>query len=708
MPLPSPIDTRKLRIRCLHVLLAFGTAVSLAACGGDDDDNGNPSTPPPAAQESATAQLALLASTDLHFNVRSYDYFKLAEDPSYGFERTATLIREARKAFPNSLLVDNGDTIQGTALADYEAQVEPIPCGQQLSMYKAMGVLQYDAGTLGNHEFNYGLPFLNQALGGGLNVEGVDASKRCAGPGFPMALANVKSVKTNETLLPPYVILDREITATQEDGDTVKLPIKIGLVGLTTPGIMNWDKRHLQGKVTVEGGLEAAQRYVPEVRAQGADLVFVLLHGGMSDAQYSSDMENPGLYVAQVPGIDGLVMGHQHGVFPDRGTNPAYKFNGVDNQAGLVHGVPAVMPSSWGKALGVIDYALKWDGAKWQLDRSKTKVELRNILTGKNSQGANQYVAADAAVAAAVEAQHNAAIEYVKTPIGDSDFRMSTLFADVGDPGAIQLVNQAQQSYVSQYIQDNLPEYASLPVLSISAPFKAGFQGGSDYTDVAAGDLAIYHAADLYLYPNTVYAVKVNGAELKLWLENAALRFNQIDPAKAEDQWLIKDTKTGQVPPGKSPFAGYNFDMFTSADIQYEIDVTQPEGSRIKNLRYRGEPVDGKEFIVATNNYRAESSARYILGDGKEFDIVYASPDANRDVVINYIKAHPHITRAENGSARSWRFTPVNTAGAVLFKSGKNALGVAQEAGLENVSLVTADDGSGEERAVYRIDLSQD
>ena len=101
MPLPSPIDTRKLRIRCLHVLLAFGTAVSLAACGGDDDDNGNPSTPPPAAQESATAQLALLASTDLHFNVRSYDYFKLAEDPSYGFERTATLIREARKAFPN-------------------------------------------------------------------------------------------------------------------------------------------------------------------------------------------------------------------------------------------------------------------------------------------------------------------------------------------------------------------------------------------------------------------------------------------------------------------------------------------------------------------------------------------------------------------------------------------------------------------------------
>ncbi|WP_413816415.1 bifunctional 2',3'-cyclic-nucleotide 2'-phosphodiesterase/3'-nucleotidase [Pigmentiphaga sp.] len=692
------------RRRCLHALLALGTALSLAACGGDDDDA--PSIPP-AAQESATAQLALLASTDLHFNVRSYDYFKLAEDPSYGFERTATLIREARRAHPNSILVDNGDTIQGTALADYEAQVHPVPCEQQLSMYQAMAVLQYDAGTLGNHEFNYGLPFLNQALGGGLDVEGVDPNKRCAGPGFPMTLANVKSLKSGKPLLPPYVILEREITATQEDGDTVKLPIKIGLVGLTTPGIMNWDKRYLEGKVDVVGGREAAQQYVSQARAQGADLVFVLLHGGMSDANYSADMENPGLYVAQVPGIDGLVMGHQHNSFPDRGANPIYTFNGVDNQAGTVHGVPAVMPSSWGKALGVIDYSLKWDGSAWQIDKSKTQVELRNTLVDPEAQGAAQYVAADAAVAAAVQSQHDAAVQYVKTPIGSSDFRMSTLFADVGDPGAIQLVNQAQQSYVSRFIQDNLPQYAQLPVLSISAPFKAGFQGGTDYTDVAAGDLAIYHAADLYLYPNTVYAVKVNGAELKLWLENAALRFNQIDPAKTEDQWLIKDTKTGQVPAGKTAFAGYNFDMFTSPDIQYEIDVTQPEGSRIKNLRYQGEPVDGKEFIVATNNYRAESSARYILGEGKEFDIVYASPDANRDVVINYIKEHPQITRAQNGSARSWRFTPVNTAGAVLFKSGKNALPVAQSAGLSNISLVAADDGSGEGRATYRIDLAQ-
>jgi 2',3'-cyclic-nucleotide 2'-phosphodiesterase/3'-nucleotidase len=224
---------------------ALALAAILAACGGSDDDG--------SANAGATATLAVLETTDLHFNVRSYDYFKLAEDKSYGFERTATLVRAARKEFANTLLVDNGDTIQGTALADYEATISPIPCTQQLSMYKAMGALGFDAGTLGNHEFNYGLPFLNQVLGGGLDVEGVDATKKCAGAGYPMALANVYSSKTKKPLVQPYTILERTLTAKGADGKEVKLPIKVGVIGFTTPGIMNWDKRYLEGKVYTEG-----------------------------------------------------------------------------------------------------------------------------------------------------------------------------------------------------------------------------------------------------------------------------------------------------------------------------------------------------------------------------------------------------------------------------------------------------------------------
>ena len=667
-------------------LAAIASAAALTACGGSGSDD--------ATSQSATATLAVLETTDLHFNVRSYDYFKLAEDKSYGFERTATLVRAARKEFANTLLVDNGDTIQGTALADYEAAVSPIACTQQLSMYKAMGALGFDAGTLGNHEFNYGLPFLNQVLGGGLDVDGVDPAKKCAGAGYPAVLANVYSSKTKKPLVQPYAILERKLTATGKDGKSVTLPIKVGVIGFTTPGIMNWDKRYLEGKVYTEGAVESATKYVPELRAKGADIVVALLHGGLDGGAYSATMENPGLYLSKVPGIDAMVMGHQHSVFPDTAATPAFTQPGVDNKAGTVNGVPAVMASSWGKALGVIQLSLQWDGKAWAVNKGASKSELRNIQS-KNAAGATVYVDADPAVAPLIESQHQAAIQYVKTPIGSTDFRMSTLFADVGDPGAIQIVNQAQRDYVAAYIQASLPQYKDLPVLSVSAPFKSGFQGGADYTDVAAGPLAIYNAADLYLYPNTVYAVKVNGADIKGWLEAAAKRFNQIDPAKTGEQQLI------------STFPGYNFDMFTTDDVQYEIDVTQAVGSRIKNLTYLGKPIDtAKEFVIATNNYRATSGKSFIDKlDGS--GTIWASPDANRDVVIDYVRKNASVTRAANGAGKSWRFTPVKTAGDVVFSSGANALSVAQAAGLANVSLLAADDGTGKGTSKYKLDLSK-
>lgn len=317
-----------------YVLVAFGSAALLAACGGSDDN----SQPPAQSSQPATATLAVLETTDLHFNVLSYDYFKLAEDKTYGFERTATLIRDARKEFANTLLVDNGDTIQGTALADYEAIVKPIPCTQQLSMYKAMAALNFDAGTLGNHEFNYGLPFLNQVLGGGLDVDGVDSKQKCAGNGYSTVLANVYSSKTQQPLVPPYAVLERTMVAKGSDGKEVKLPIKIGVIGFTTPGIMNWDKRYLEGKIYTEGAVESAQKYVPELRAKGADVVVALLHGGLDGSAYSATMENPGLYLSKVAGIDAMVMGHQHSIFPDLTAKPAYSQAGVDNAAGTING----------------------------------------------------------------------------------------------------------------------------------------------------------------------------------------------------------------------------------------------------------------------------------------------------------------------------------------------------------------------------------
>jgi 2',3'-cyclic-nucleotide 2'-phosphodiesterase/3'-nucleotidase len=640
----------------------------------------------------ATAVLAVLETTDIHSNVLGYDYYKLAPDPSFGLDRTATLIAQARKEFANTLLLDNGDTIQGTALADYQALVAPLRCDQTLTVYKVMNQLGFDGGGIGNHEFNYGLAYLSQVTGSRFDVDGVDPAKpRCAGPAFPQVLANVYSTKSRKQLFAPYRIIAKQITAQGADGKPVTATVKVGIIGFAPPTILAWDKRWLDGKVYTEGVRETALKYIPQMRAEGADLVIAISHGGLDDSPYTPDMENGNYHLSQVPGIDAMLLGHSHQVFPNAASGVAqFKLAGVDKAAGLVNGVPTTMANLWGKHLGVIGLHLTHDGTRWVVDKRKTTVEARGAQLADKS-----FVAPDPAVAALVAAEHEATIGYVKTPVGASAFRMSSYFADVGDVSAIAVVNHAQADYVATYVKASLPQYAALPVLSMASAFKSGSAGVTDYTDVKAGDIALNNAADLYLYPNTLYAVKVDGAGLKAWLEHGAGRFNTIDPAAAAPQELVDPS-----------FPSYNFDTITSSDVSYEIDVTQPVGKRIGKLSYRGKPVAAtQEFIVATNNYRASGGGAFPGLDGSK--TVFASPDNNRDVLIAYIKGARQLTFAAHGAQRSWRFAKVKTAGPVVFRSAPGVLALAEQAGISNVSLLRADDGGGKGYSLYAVDLSR-
>jgi 2',3'-cyclic-nucleotide 2'-phosphodiesterase/3'-nucleotidase len=427
------------------------------------------------------------------------------------------------------------------------------------------------------------------------------------------------------------------------------------------------------------------------MRAKGAELVVAISHGGLDDSPYSPTMENGNYYLAQVGGIDALLLGHSHQAFPNPSSTAAqFNLPNVDKVKGRVFGVPTVMANLWGKNLGVVRLQLRHDGRRWRVEDDRTVVESRTTQQPDKS-----FVAPAPGVMPLVAEEHEATIRYVKTPIGSAGFRMSTYFADVGDSSAIQVVNQAQADYVRRYVAANLPQYAKLPVLSVSAAFKSGAAGVADYTDVAAGDLALNNAADLYLYPNALAVVKVDGAGLKAWLEKAASRFNTIDPDKAEPQELIN---TG--------FAGYNFDTVTAPELSYEIDVTQPPGSRIGKLLLHGAPIEpGQEFLVATNNYRASGGGNFPgLNGGKT---VLAAPDASRDVLIAWIKAAKHLTREANGLQRSWRFARVQTRGRVVFHSAPGKLELARAAGLTNVSAVREDDGQGRGFALYAVDLAK-
>jgi 2',3'-cyclic-nucleotide 2'-phosphodiesterase/3'-nucleotidase len=441
------------------ILAAAMAAAGLAGCSNNGD--APPAAAPAPYAEGTTVTLALLETTDLHANVMSYNYYSLAEDTTLGVERTSTLVQAARAEFPNNILLDNGDTIQGTLLGDLQAVTSPVPCSATLAIHKAMNSMKFDAGGMGNHEFNYGLPYLSQVTNTEFGIPGVSKpAGNCGAPAFPLVLTNVTGVASDKPIFSPYTLLAREFAGTGPDGKPVSVKLNIGVISFVPPQILEWDQKNLAGKVAVSGAVEAARKYVPELRAKGANLVVALSHGGLDTSAYSPKMENASYHLT-TPGmdIDALMIGHSHLIFP-KGKEPGAaaldaSFTAlpasanVDGANGFVNGVPTVMAQSWGRLLGIIKMQLVYQGNKWVVAPGKTTVESRGF---KYTDGATN-VKADPAIAAQVATEHAATIAYAKQPLGVStDFQMSAYFALAGDVSAIQLVNQAQIDYVKNFI----------------------------------------------------------------------------------------------------------------------------------------------------------------------------------------------------------------------------------------------------------------
>ncbi|CAK6488967.1 2',3'-cyclic-nucleotide 2'-phosphodiesterase/3'-nucleotidase [Pantoea sp. Nvir] len=585
------------------------------------------------ALHAATVDLRLLETTDLHSNMMDFDYYKDTPTEKFGLVRTASLIHAARQEVKNSVLVDNGDIIQGSPLGDYMA-AKGLQQGEIHPVYKAMNTLDYSVGNLGNHEFNYGLPYLRKAL---------------AGARFPYVNANIIDLQTNRPMFTPWLIKPVEVT--DRDGKTQRL--KIGFIGFAPPQIMVWDKANLQGKVRVEDITETARRYVPQMRAQGADLVVAIPHSGLSSEPYHAMAENSVYYLSQVAGIDAILFGHAHAVFPSK---EFAAVKGADIAKGTLNGVAAVMPGMWGDHLGVVDLVLTNEAGRWQV--SDRKAEARPIYDAAQKKS---LAAEDPALVKVLAEDHRATREFVAKPIGRSADVMYSYLSLVQDDPTVQIVNNAQRAYVEHFIQGD-PDLGHLPVLSAAAPFKAGGRKNdpASYTEVEKGDLTFRNAADLYLYPNTLVVMKVSGAQVKEWLECSAGQFNQIDPQRRDVQSLIN-----------WDFRTYNFDVIDG--VNYQIDVTQParydgecqllhpEASRIKNLTWQGKPVDPHAtFLVATNNYRAYGGK--FAGTGDSF-IAFASPDENRAVVAAYISAETKKRGEVHPQAdNNWQLAPIESS----------------------------------------------
>ncbi|WP_242247061.1 bifunctional 2',3'-cyclic-nucleotide 2'-phosphodiesterase/3'-nucleotidase [Bacillus cereus group sp. BfR-BA-01523] len=617
----------------------------------------------------STVNLRILETSDIHVNLMNYDYYQTKTDNKVGLVQTATLVNKAREEAKNSVLFDDGDALQGTPLGDYVANKikdpnNPVDPSYVHPLYRVMNLMKYDVISLGNHEFNYGLDYLNKV------IEKTD---------FPVINSNVyiddlDNDDTNDKhYFEPYHIFEKEV----EDESGQKQKVKIGVIGFVPPQVMNWDKANLEGKVKAKDIVETAKKLVPKLKnEEHADIVVALAHSGVDKSGYNVDMENASYYLTEVPGVDAVLMGHSHTEVKD-----------------VFNGVPVVMPGVFGSNLGIIDMQLKKVNGKWEVQKEQSKPQLRPIVNDKGNVGPDQTLVNE------IKDEHEKTVEYVNTPVGKTTAPINSYFSLVQDDPSVQLVTNAQKWYVEEELKK--PEYEKfkgIPVLSAGAPFKAGGRNGATYyTDIPAGTLAIKNVADLYVYPNTLYAVKVSGAQVKEWLEMSAGQFNQIDSKKTEEQPLVN-----------IGYPTYNFDVLDG--LKYEIDVTQPakydkDGkvvnettNRIVNMTYEGKPVaDTQEFIVATNNYRGSSKTFPGVSKG---EVVYQSQDETRQIIVKYMQETPVIDPAAD---QNWAFKPIiadklNTT----FDSSPNAQKYIKKDG--KISYVGP---SENEFAKYAIDITK-
>lgn len=546
----------------------------------------------------------VLGTTDLHGNALNWDYFtdKEFDDAAHndvGLAKISTMVDGIRRerGRRNTLLIDAGDTIQGTQLSYYYAKVDPITAkhGPVHPMAQAMNAIGYDAAALGNHEFNYGIPVLRKF------------EEQCD---FPLLGANALDAKTLRPAFAPYVIKKLRTPQGRE--------VRVAVLGLTNPGIAIWDKVNVQGKMTFPGLEEQAAKWVPKLRSMGADVVIVSAHSGADGTSSYGDqvpyVENAAALVAeQVPGIDAILVGHAHVEIPERRV--------VNKESGKE--VVLSEPLKWGQRLTVFDFDLVWERGGWSVERVASKVLNSNTAVE------------DKKITKMLSGEHRKVVAYVNQVIGTSSVTMTTAEAAWKDEPIIDLINHVQTETVKAALAGG--EYAALPVLSQASCF-------SRTAVIPAGNVTIKDAAGLYPFENTLEARLLTGAQIQEYLEFSARYYVQtaagapVDPAKL--------TNAGNTP-------DYNYDAVSG--LTYEIDIAKPAGSRIANLRFEGNALDpAARFVLAVNNYRASGGGNFPqVATAQQ---VWANSDEIRNTIIAWVQAAGSVDPASFASV-DWKLT---------------------------------------------------
>lgn len=555
-----------------------------------------PSTADATPVRDRSVPLRILATADLHGEAIGWDYTNdrpYAGNQARGLARLSTLVTRARaERLPGTtLLLDAGDTLQGTPLTHHHSRIAPADTDRSHPMAAAMNQLGYDAVTVGNHDFDYGMDVLRGF------EEDLDAA---------VLGGNVLHAGTDEPALAPYTLHTVRVPG--------RKPVRVGVLGLTTPGSSLWNRHHVRGVVDFDGGIETAERWMPELERR-ADIVVALVHTGMSSgSSYDVDQvghpENFGIELAEtVPGIDVIVASHSHRTIPEQ-----FITNEVTGDQVLV-----TQPGANARHLSVVDLHLELDRADWRVADASS--ELRATTTA----------ALDPAVIRSVADAHEDTRTWLDEPVGRSVEALPLRNALTEEVAASRWMNVAQQQEVERALAGT--RYADLPVLSGAPPLSTSL-------GLPAGPLEVRDVYSTYRYENNVLlAVKVTGADILEYLEWGASSHRSV---------------TSAGPHARNAVGGSTFYFAPLYGLDQTYDLARPAGERVVDVRYQGEPIDpDASFILATTNYN-------INGGGgapalPDAEVVFDADRHGPDVLIDWVREHGVVDPSELFTAPSWR-----------------------------------------------------
>ena len=515
-------------------------------------------------------QITILGTTDLHGNINPIDYYTNKPD-NRGLAKVATLIKRLRKEQPNVVLIDSGDTIQGSPLESYHGRKNNAPADP---MMLAMNALQFDAMAVGNHEYNFGLKVLEKAR---------SEAK------FPWLSGNTYETATGKTHYQPYFV--KQLAG-----------VRVGILGLTTPGIPNWDNPPNYAGLSFHDPVAEARKWVSIMRArERVDIVIVAMHMGLGEDLRTGEKnpgqvphENEAVTIAKtVPGIDVIFMGHTHREVPSL----------------FINGVLLTQANHWGRHLARADVYLEKTPAGWRVYAKSS----RTIPT-------DDRVEPDAEITKLAEPYDRETQAWLNRVIGESKEELNARQARFRDTAILDLIQKVQIE-------------AGSADVSMVASFNADAR-------IAKGPVTVRDIAGLYVYENTLAVLEVTGQQLKEALEHSAKYFRDYEPGKTAPE-LIND----KIP-------AYNFDI--AEGVTYELDISKPVGQRIQNLQFRSQPVrPDQKFRLATNNYRVNGGGGYLMY--KTAPVVYRSSEEIRELIIDWVERNKRIPTEPTNN---WRIAP--------------------------------------------------